>query len=237
MDTVRKVAVVTGASRGIGAALVTAYRELGYAVAAVARSIEDPDDPEVLAVPDDVARPGSGARVVGATMERFGRIDTLVNCAGIFVSKPFTEYTDEDFDAVVGVNLRGFFELTRSAVAAMLAREGGGHVVTVSTSLVGNADARVTAGMAALTKGGLDAATRSLAIEYATRGVRVNTVALGVIRSSMHPSDPGGALAALHPVGRMGDVEDVVRAVLYLEQAPFVTGEIAHVDGGQSAGH
>ncbi|SEN79296.1 SDR family NAD(P)-dependent oxidoreductase [Actinacidiphila rubida] len=237
MDTAQKVAVVTGASRGIGAALVTAYRGLGYAVAAVARSVGAPDDPAVLAVPADVSEPGAGARVVSAVMERFGRIDTLVNGAGIFVAKPFTEYTDEDFDAVVGVNLRGFFEITRSGVAAMLTREGGGHVVSVSTTLVSNADARVNAGMAALTKGGLDAATRSLAIEYATRGVRVNSVALGVIRSSMHPSDPGGALAGLHPVRRMGEVEDVVRAVLYLEQAPFVTGEISHVDGGQSAGH
>jgi NAD(P)-dependent dehydrogenase (short-subunit alcohol dehydrogenase family) len=237
MDTARKVAVVTGASRGIGAALVAAYRGLGYAVAAVARSIEAPDDPEVLAVPADVAEPGAGARVAGAVTERFGRIDTLVNGAGIFVSKPFTEYTDQDFDAVVGVNLRGFFEITRGCVAAMLAREGGGHVVTISTSLVDNADARVNAAMASLTKGGLNAATKSLAIEYATRGVRVNTVALGVIRSSMHPTDPGGTMADLHPVRRMGEVEDVVRAVLYLEQAPFVTGEIAHVDGGQSAGH
>lgn len=237
MDTPYKVAVVTGASRGIGAALVSAYCGLGYAVAAVARSIEATDNPQVLAVPADVAEPGAGGRVVAAVLEKFGRIDTLVNCAGIFVSKPFTAYTGEDFDAVTGVNLRGFFELTRSAVATILARGGGGHVVTITTSLVGHADARVDAGMTALTKGGLDAATRSLAIEYATRGVRVNAVALGVIRSPTAPADPGGTLAALHPVGRMGEVDDVVRAVLYLEQAPFVTGEIAHVDGGQSAGH
>ncbi|MBY8882807.1 SDR family NAD(P)-dependent oxidoreductase [Actinacidiphila acidipaludis] len=237
MDTPQKVAVVTGASRGIGAALVPAYRGLGYAVAAVARSVDATDDPEVLAVPADVAEPGAGDRVASAVLDRFGRIDTLVNCAGIFVSKPFTDYTGEDFDAVTGVNLRGFFELTRGAVAAMLARDGGGHVVTITTSLVDQADARVKAGMTALTKGGLDAATRSLAIEYATRGIRVNAVALGVIRPAADPADPGGALAALHPVGRLGEVEDVVRAVLYLERAPFVTGEITHVDGGQSAGH
>jgi NAD(P)-dependent dehydrogenase (short-subunit alcohol dehydrogenase family) len=237
MDTAQKVAVVTGASRGIGAALVAAYRGLGYAVTATARSIEASSDPEVLAVPGDVAEPGFGARVVGATTERFGRIDTLVNGAGVFVSKPFTEYTDEDFSSVVGVNVRGFFEVSRSAIAAMLSRDGGGHVVNISTSLVDNADARVTGAMASLTKGGLNAVTKSLAIEYATRGIRVNTVALGVIRTPMHPTDASGAQAALHPVRRMGEVDDVVRAVLYLEQAPFVTGEISHVDGGQSAGH
>jgi NAD(P)-dependent dehydrogenase (short-subunit alcohol dehydrogenase family) len=170
-------------------------------------------------------------------MDRFGRIDTLVHSAGLFVAKPFTEYTDEDYDSVVGVNVHGFFEVSRSAIAAMLSREAGGHLVNISTSLVDNADARVTSALTSLTKGGLNAVTKSLAIEYATRGIRVNTVALGVIRSSMHPSDPGGAMAALHPVCRMGEVDDVVRAVVYLEQAPFVTGEISHVDGGQSAGH
>jgi NAD(P)-dependent dehydrogenase (short-subunit alcohol dehydrogenase family) len=237
MDTPQKVAVVTGASRGIGAALVAAYRGLGYAVTATARSIEASSDPEVLAVAGDLAEPGTGARVVEAAMERFGRIDTLVNNAGVFVAKPFTEYTDEDFDKVVGVNLRGFFEVSRSAIAAMLTRDESGHVVNISTSLVDNAEAQSNSGLASLTKGGLNAVTKALAIEYATRGIRVNTVALGIIRTPMHPDDPGGALAAHHPVNRMGEVEDVVRAILYLEQAPFVTGEIAHVDGGQSAGH
>jgi NAD(P)-dependent dehydrogenase (short-subunit alcohol dehydrogenase family) len=237
MDPTQKVAVVTGATGGIGVALVAAYRELGYAVTATARHIEPSGDPEVLTVPGDVAQPGVGARVVGAAMDRFGRIDTLVNVAGIFLSKPFTEYTDEDFESMIGVNLRGFFGVSRSAVAAMLGREGGGHVVNISTSLVDNADARVNSALPSLTKGGLNAVTTSLAIEYAARGIRVNTVSLGVIRSPMHPEDPGGALAARHPVGRLGEVEDVVRAILYLEQAPFVTGEITHVDGGQSAGH
>jgi NAD(P)-dependent dehydrogenase (short-subunit alcohol dehydrogenase family) len=237
MDNARKVAVITGASRGIGEALVTAYRGLGYAVTATARSIRPSSDPEVLAVPADVAEPGAGARLVEATMDRFGRVDALVNNAGVFVAKPFTEYTDEDFEKVTGVNLRGFFEVSRSAIRAMLSRPGGGHVVNISTSLVDNADAQVTAALASLTKGGLNAVTKSLAIEYAARGVRVNAVSLGVIRTSMHPTDPGGVEAARHPVNRMGEVDDVVRAILYLEQAPFVTGEISHVDGGQSAGH
>lgn len=237
MESARKAAVVTGASGGIGTALVTAYRRLGYAVVATGRSIGASGDPEVLAVPADIAEPGAGARVVEAAMDRFGRIDTLVNSAGIFVARPFTEYTDEDFEAVVGVNVRGFFGVARGAIAAMLSRGGGGHVVSISTSLVDNADADVPSGLTALSKGGLNAVTRSLAIEYATRGIRVNAVSLGVIRTPMHPDDPGGVQAARHPVRRMGEVEDVVRAVLYLEQAPFVTGAITHVDGGQSAGH
>ncbi|MEU7767220.1 SDR family oxidoreductase [Nocardia sp. NPDC049190] len=236
MNTVQKVAVITGASRGIGAALVTAYRNLGYAVVATARSLDESDDSGVLTVRGDVAERGVGARVVDAAMARFGRIDTLVNNAGIFISKPFTDYTDEDFDAVVGVNLRGFFEISRSAVTAMLDTDGGGHVVNVSTSLVDYASSQLISALASLTKGGLNAVTKELAIEYATRGIRVNTVALGVIRTSMHPAASYETLSATHPLGRMGEIDDVVQAILYLENAPFVTGEILHVDGGQSAG-
>lgn len=234
---VGKVAIVTGASRGIGAELVPAYRKLGYSVVAVARSIENSGDPGVLSVADDVAEPGVGARIVGAALSRFGRVDTLVNNAGVFVAKPFTDYTDEDYDFVTGVNLRGFFDVSRSAVAAMLAGGEGGHVVNVSTSLVDHANSQVPSALASLTKGGLTAVTKSLAIEYAHRGIRVNALALGVIRTPMHPPATHDALAALHPLGRMGEIDDVVEAVVYLENAPFVTGEVLHVDGGQSAGH
>ncbi|MFF4244809.1 SDR family NAD(P)-dependent oxidoreductase [Streptomyces sp. NPDC001822] len=238
MNATRKVAIITGASGGIGAALVKAYRAMGYAVTATGgRSAPTSSDPGVLALAADVAEPGTGARLVEATVDRFGRIDTLVNCAGVFVSKPFTEYTDADYELVTGANVRGFFEVSRSVIAAMLSRDDGGHIVNVSTSLVDNADVEVPSALASLTKGGLNGVTKSLAIEYATRGIRVNTVALGVIRTPMHPTDPDGFQAARHPVRRMGEVDDVVRAVLYLEQAPFVTGEISHVDGGQSAGH
>ena len=236
MSTTQKVVVITGASQGIGAALVTAYRKLSYGVVATSRSIAPSDDPEVLTVRGDLAEPGVGARVIEQALARFGRIDTLINNAGIFVAKPFSEYTDEDYQAVAGLNLRGFFEVSRSAVAAMLAQGGGGHLVNVSTSLVDHADSHVPSALASLTKGGLNAVTKSLAIEYASRGIRVNTVALGIIRTSMHPVESHADLAALHPLGRMGDVEDVVDAVLYLENAAFVTGEILHVDGGQSAG-
>jgi NAD(P)-dependent dehydrogenase (short-subunit alcohol dehydrogenase family) len=170
-------------------------------------------------------------------MERFGRIDTLVNDAGVFIAKPFTDYTDDDYDVVTGVNLRGFFDISRSAIAAMLAHHGGGHVVNVSTSLVDHANSQVPSALASLTKGGLTAVTKSLAIEYAARGIRVNAVALGVIRTPMHPAQTHETLAGMHPLGRMGEIDEVVEAIVYLEQARFVTGAILHVDGGQSAGH
>jgi NAD(P)-dependent dehydrogenase (short-subunit alcohol dehydrogenase family) len=231
------VAIITGASQGIGAALVPAYRKLGHAVVATSRSIDPSDDPEVLTVRADLSQPGDGARVVEEALARFGRVDTLVNNAGVFVAKPFTDYTDEDFATVAGTNLRGFFEITRSAVAAMLAQGTAGHVVNLSTSLVDHALSRVPAALAALTKGGLTAVTKSLAIEYATRGIRVNAVALGVIRTPMHAPGTHDFLAALHPVGRLGEIDEVVDAITFLEQAGFVTGEVLHVDGGQSAGH
>ena len=228
-------AIVTGASQGIGAALVTAYRKLGYAVVATSRSIAASDDPEVLTVPGDLSQPGVGAHVVEQALARFGRIDTLVNNAGVFLAKPFTDYTDEDYDAVTGVNLRGFFDISRSAIAAM--QDTGGHVVNVSTTLVDHANSKVPSALASLTKGGLNAVTKSLATEYAARGIRVNAVGLGVIRTPMHAPETHEFLAALHPVGRMGEIDEVVEAILYLEQARFVTGEILHVDGGQNAGH
>jgi NAD(P)-dependent dehydrogenase (short-subunit alcohol dehydrogenase family) len=237
MDGTQKVVIITGASQGIGAALVPAYRKLGYAVVANSRSITPSQDPDVLTVAGDVAAPGVGARIVTEALARFGRVDTLVNNAGVFVAKPFTDYTDEDYDTVTGVNLRGFFEVTRGAVAAMLEQGEGGHIVNVSTSLVDHALAQVPSALAALTKGGLTAVAKSLAIEYAGRGIRANTVALGIIRTPMHPAETHDFLAALHPLGRMGEIEDVVEAVLYLETARFVTGETLHVDGGQSAGH
>jgi NAD(P)-dependent dehydrogenase (short-subunit alcohol dehydrogenase family) len=237
MSSSQKVVIVTGASQGIGEALVIAYGKLGYAVVATSRSIRVSEDPQVLTVRGDLSRPGTGANVVEQALTRFGRVDTLVNNAGVFVAKPFADYTDEDYDAVTGVNLRGFFDISRSAVAAMLSQNSGGHVVNVSTSLVDHANSQVPSALASLTKGGLSAVTKSLAIEYASRGIRVNAVALGVIRTPMHPPETHSALDRLHPVGRMGEIDEVVEAIVYLEQARFVTGEILHVDGGQSAGH
>jgi NAD(P)-dependent dehydrogenase (short-subunit alcohol dehydrogenase family) len=237
MTTTQRVALITGASQGIGEALVTGYRKLGYAVAANSRTIGESDDPMVLSVPGDISVPGTGRRIVDAILERFGRLDTVVNNAGIFIPKAFVEYTDEEYDAITGVNLRGVFEVSRAAIAAMLERGEGGHVVNISTTLVEHANSAVPSVLASLTKGGVTAATKALAIEYASRGIRANAVALGVIKTPMHDPSSYAALADLHPVKRVGEVGDVVDAVLYLETAPFVTGEILHLDGGQSAGH
>ncbi|MEU5789651.1 SDR family oxidoreductase [Micromonospora purpureochromogenes] len=232
---VQKVAVITGASQGIGAGLVDAYRKLGYGVVATSRSIGDAHDPDIITIRGDIADPDTAQRVVDAALARFGRIDSLVNNAGIFVAKPFTDYTDEDLDQVTKVNLFGFFHVTRRVLPHLLAA-GGGHIVTITTSLVDQPSSHVPSALASLTKGGLSSATKSLAIEYATRGVRVNAVAPGIIKTPMHPVETHDALAGLHPVGRIGETSDVVDAVVYLESAPFVTGEILHVDGGQNAG-
>jgi NAD(P)-dependent dehydrogenase (short-subunit alcohol dehydrogenase family) len=236
-STSPRVAIITGASQGIGEGLVRGYRSLGYAVVANSRTINDSADPMVLALPGDVAAPGVGQRIVDAALERFGRVDTVVNNAGIFIAKPFTEYTDADYDAVTGVNQRGFFEVSRAAIAAMVTQGDGGHVVTISTTLAEHANSQVPSVLASLTKGGLNAATKALAIEYAGRGIRANAVALGIVATPMHEPATHEMLAAMHPLGRIGEVEDVVEAVLYLERAGFVTGELLHVDGGQSAGH
>lgn len=236
MTTARKVAVITGASQGIGAALVSAYREIGYNVVAIARSLEPREEPDVVTVDGDIADQRTAERAIAKGLARFGRIDSLVNNAGIFIAKPFLSYTQAEYEQMVAVNLTGFFHITQLAVAEM-ERLGGGHVVQITTSLVDHANSNVPSVLASLTKGGLNAATRSLAIEYAKRGIRVNAVAPGVIKTSMHPAETHATLAALHPAGRMGEIADIVQAVLYLEAASFVTGEILHVDGGQSAGH
>jgi NAD(P)-dependent dehydrogenase (short-subunit alcohol dehydrogenase family) len=236
MSAEQKVVVVTGASQGIGAALVKAYRDRNYRVVATARSVKPSSDADILVVPGDIADRKTAERVISEGVARFGRIDTLVNNAGIFIAKPFTQYTEADYAAILGVNIAGFFRITQLAIAEM-ERPGSGHVVHITTSLVDNAIAGVPSVLASLTKGGLNAATKSLAIEYAKRRIRVNAVALGVIKTPMHSVETHAQLGALHPVGHMGEISDVVDAILYLESASFVTGEILHVDGGQSAGH
>jgi NAD(P)-dependent dehydrogenase (short-subunit alcohol dehydrogenase family) len=236
MGTERKVAIVTGASQGIGAGLVKAFRDHGYRVVANSRSIKPPDDPDTLAIAGDIADPAVAKRLITGGLEHFGRIDTLVNNAGIFIANRFTKYTEAEFAAVIATNLAGFFHVTQRAIEAM-ERQGSGHIVNITTSLVNHANSAVPSVLASLTKGGLDSATKSLAIEYARKGIRVNAVAPGIIKTPMNAAQSHDALGQLHPVGRMGDISDVVGAVLYLESASFVTGEILHVDGGQSAGH
>ncbi|ATU90323.1 SDR family NAD(P)-dependent oxidoreductase [Phyllobacterium zundukense] len=236
MSNERKVAIITGGSQGIGAGLVKAYRDRNYRVVATSRSIKQSGDPDIFAISGDISDPETAERVVKETISRFGRIDTLVNNAGIFIAKPFTEYTAEDFASKIATNVAGFFHITQGVVAEML-KQGSGHIVSITTSLTDNPVAGVPSVLANLTKGGINSATKSLAIEYATRGIRVNAVSPGIISTPMHAPETHEFLAGLHPVKHMGEIRDIVDAVLYLESAGFVTGEILHVDGGQSAGH
>jgi len=236
MSNSRRVTIVTGASQGIGAGLVDAFLERGDRVVATSRSIKQSNNPDLITVAGDIGDPATGERVVEEALVRFGRVDTLVNNAGIFIANAFTDYTPEQYAQVLATNLNGFFYISQHAIKTM-EEQGNGHVVQISTSLIDHANSNVPSVLASLTKGGLNAATKSLAIEYANRGVRVNAVALGVIKTPMHAPETHEFLAGLHPVGRMGEIMDIVDAVLYLDQATFVTGEILHVDGGQSAGH
>ena len=232
----QKVAIVTGGSHGIGAGLVAGYRRRGWSVLATSRRIKPAGDPAVLTVGGDVSDPATTDRIISGALERFGRIDTLINNAGVFISKPFTDYTPDDYASAVGVNLTGFFWLTQRAIAEMLKR-GGGHVVNITTTLVDYANSSTPSALTSLTKGGLASATKSLAIEYASRGIRVNAVSPGVIQTPEHAPEAYEALAGLHPLGRVGQVSDIVDGILFLESSPFITGEILHIDGGQGAGH
>ncbi len=232
-----KVAVITGASQGIGAEIVAAYRRMGWAVVANARTIQTSQQDALLTVEGDITQPETSDRIITAALDRFGRVDTLINDAGIFMSKPFTEYTAKDYASMVGVNLTGFFWLTQRAVTEMV-KQGSGHVVNITTTLVDYTSSKEPCALTSLTKGGLAAATRSLAVEYASRGIRVNAVAPGVIQTPVHPPESYATLGdRLPPMGRVGQISDVVSGILYLESAPFVTGEILHIDGGQIAGH
>jgi NAD(P)-dependent dehydrogenase (short-subunit alcohol dehydrogenase family) len=233
----RKVVIVTGASQGIGAGIVEGYRGKDWTVVATSRTIKTSEDPVVLTVAGDISDPATPDRIVAEALDAFGRIDTLVNNAGVYVSKPFIDYTAEEYAEVVGVNLTGFFRLTQLAITHMLAR-GTGHVINITTTLVDVADSSSPSVLTALTKGGVAAATRSLAIEHASRGIRVNAVSPGIIQTPVHPPESYTGLGErLVPLGHVGQVDDVVNAVLFLESSPFVTGEIVHVDGGQIAGH
>jgi len=230
----RRVAIVTGASQGIGAGVAGAFRRVGYAVVATSRSIRPAAEPDLLTVQGDIAEAETARRVVDQALERFERIDSLINNAGIYIGKPFTDYTPGDYAAITAVNLAGFFHITQRVIPQMVI-QGSGHVVNVSASLVDHADSTSPSALTSLTKGGLAAVTRSLATEYASRGVRVNAIAPGVIKTPVH--DPASYEGMAEPIGRVGEIGDVVDGILYLERATFVTGEILHVDGGQAAGH
>ena len=233
----RKVAIITGGSQGIGAGLVAEYRRRGWAVVATSRTIKSGKDPDVLAVDGDISEAATADRIIDATLGRFGRIDTLINNAGVFISKPFTDYSVDDYAAVVGVNLTGFFTLTQRVIGEMLKR-GSGHIVNMTTTLADYANSSSPSVLTSLTKGGLASATRSLAVEYASRGIRVNAVSPGIIQTPVHPAESYAGLGPqLPPLGHVGQVSDIVDGILFLESSPFITGEILHIDGGQIAGH
>ncbi|MCO8590005.1 SDR family NAD(P)-dependent oxidoreductase [Burkholderia multivorans] len=236
MNTSKKVVVVTGASQGIGAKVVDAFRRLDYRVVATSRSIKPSNDDDMLCIAGDIGDRATARRVIAEGIARFGRIDTLVNNAGIYIGRPFTEHTAEDYAAVMNVNMAGFYHVTQLAIAEM-EKHGSGHVVSVTASIDQVAIGGVYSVLAALTKGGINAATKSLAIEYAKKGIRVNAVAPGNVKTPMHPPELHEALSAFNPVGRLGEASDIADAILFLDAAPFITGEILHVDGGQSAGH
>ncbi len=235
----KKTAIVTGASSGIGLGLTNAFLERGYSVVANSRrvteaSVLEPSEHLAL-VAGDIAHPETAHRIIKTAIERFGRADVLVNNAGIFIPKPFTEYTKEDFERLVSTNLSGFLYVTQEAVRVMR-QQGTGHVVNVTTTLADQPVAGVPAAIPVLTKGGLNAVTAALAIEFAGEGIRFNAIGAGIIDTPMHQPGTHEYLKTLHPIQRIGKVSEVVDAVFYLTEATFVTGEVLHVDGGAHAG-
>lgn len=235
----QRTAIVTGASSGIGLGLTTSLVERGYRVVANSRRITQASTlaaSESLALVDgDIALPATAERLVDTALSRFGGLDLLVNNAGVFIPKPFTDYTTEDFERLVGTNLAGFLYITQQAVRHMRQR-GSGHIVNITTTLADQPIAGVNAALPVLTKGGLNAVTAALAIELATEGIRVNAIGAGIIDTSMHRPETHEFLKSLHPIHRIGRVSEIVDAVLYLTEATFVTGEVLHVDGGAHAG-
>jgi NAD(P)-dependent dehydrogenase (short-subunit alcohol dehydrogenase family) len=239
MASNQKTVIVTGASQGIGAGVAQSFLNRGYNVVANSRNITKTNpfaaSANVALVDGDIADPCTAAKIVDAAVSRFGRIDVLVNNAGIFIPKPFTEYTTEEFNTLVSTTLAGFLYVSQLAVKQML-RQKSGSIVNVSTTLVDQPIAGIGASVQIMVKGALNAVTPALAIEYAKEGIRVNTVALGVINTPMHKPETHSFLKGLHPVGRIGEIKEVVDAILYLTDATFTTGEILHVDGGAHAG-
>jgi len=239
MINAQKTAIVTGASQGIGAGLVEAFLQRGYNVVANSRNITKAKpftaSANLAMVDGDIGNPSTAVRIIDTAISSFGRIDVLINNAGIFIPKAFTEYTTEDFDLLVSTTLAGFLYVSQLAVKQMV-RQKSGSIVNISTTLVDHPVAGVPVTVQVMTKGSLDAVTRALAMEYANDGIRVNTVALGVIKTPMHKPETYEFLKGLHPVGRMGEIKEVVDAVLFLTDATFTTGEILHVDGGAHVG-
>jgi NAD(P)-dependent dehydrogenase (short-subunit alcohol dehydrogenase family) len=235
-----KTVIVTGGSQGIGAGVVKAFFDKGYNVVAnsrnITKSLELPQSSNLALVDGDIGEAAVAAKVVETAVRKFGAIDALVNNAGIFFTKAFTDFTAEDFRSLVSTNVEGFLYITQLVTKQMLAQKSGGSVVSITTSIIENPLAGITASVPMITKGGVDAITRSLASEYAKQGIRFNTVAPGVVDTPMHKNNPKDFLKTLSPMGTISDVKDIVDAVVYLTEARQVTGEALHVDGGAHAG-
>ena len=240
MANTPKTVIVTGGSQGIGSGAVKAFLDRDYNVVATSRNVtkskELPSSPKLVLVDGDIGEATTAARVVETAISTFGSIDALVNNAGIFFTKPFTDYTAEDFKRLVSTNLCGFIYITQLAIKQMLARESGGSIVSITASLADNPIAGANASIPMITKGGINAITRSLAIEYAKDGIRVNAVAPGVVDTPLHRNNPKDFLKGLSPMGSISTVQEIVDAVIYLTEAPHVTGEVLHVDGGAHIG-
>jgi NAD(P)-dependent dehydrogenase (short-subunit alcohol dehydrogenase family) len=240
MASVQKVAIVTGASKGIGAGLVTAFLDRGYGVIANSRNIAKdnpfPKSDHLALVEGDIADSSTSARIAETALSRFGRVDVLANNAGIYFSKGFTDYTVEDLRSLVSVNIEGFFFITQLVIKQLVAQKSGGSIVNITSTLVEHPIAGANSSVPMITKGGLEAVTRSLAIEYVDQGIRVNAVAPGIVDTPMHKDDPREFLKTLQPMGQLSSVGDIVNAVLYLTDAGQVTGEVLRVDGGSHVG-
>jgi NAD(P)-dependent dehydrogenase (short-subunit alcohol dehydrogenase family) len=240
MSGAEQVVIVTGASKGIGAGLVSAFLELGYGVVANSRHITQespfPKSDLLALVAGDIADPNTSARILDSALSRFGRIDVLINNAGIYSSKAFIDYTLGDLRSLLSVNIEGTFFITQLVIRQLLQQKSAGSIVNISSTLAEHPIAGANSSVPMITKGGLDALTRGLAIEYATRGIRVNAVAPGIVDTPLHKDDPKDFLKTLQPMGEIAAVSDVVDAVLYLTNAGQVTGEILRVDGGSHVG-
>jgi NAD(P)-dependent dehydrogenase (short-subunit alcohol dehydrogenase family) len=232
--------IVTGGSQGIGAGVVKAFLGRAYNVVATARnastSKELPSSPKLALIDGDIGKPATAAKVAETATGKFGSIDALVNNAGIYFTKSFTDYTAEDIRRLFSTNLEGFIYITQLAVKQMLAQKSGGSIVNITAALADNPIAGVNASVPMITKGGLDTITRSLAIEYAKEGIRVNAVAPGTVDTPLHEDSPQEVLKTLSPMGSISTVQEIVDAVIFLTEAPHITGEVLHVDGGSHTG-